>query len=119
MEPSKKEAAQGTPGAPVDQVAAPIPERYEEVVSRLAQIVERLEGGGLSLEEAVAAFEQGIRLARAGAAKLDAAERRVEILLDGDRTQPFDPARAEAAPAPRGTGQGAARGRRGPDEDAF
>ncbi len=88
---------------PAEPAGGALPERYEEVVSRLAQIVERLEGGGLSLEESVAAFEQGIRLARAGASKLDAAERRVEILLDGDRTQPFDPARAEAAPTARGT----------------
>jgi len=114
LEPSRKDVA---PGAPADPPA--IPERYEEVVSRLSQIVERLEGGGLSLEEAVAAFEQGIRLARAGAAKLDAAERRVEILLDGDRTQAFDPARAEAAPAARGNGQAPGRLRRPVDEDAL
>jgi exodeoxyribonuclease VII small subunit len=63
--------------------------RYEEIVQRLAKVVERLEGGGLSLEESVAAFEEGIRLARAGAAKLEEAERKVEVLLDGDRTAPF------------------------------
>ena len=63
--------------------------RYEEIVQRLAKVVERLEGGGLSLEESIAAFEEGIRLARAGAAKLEEAERKVEVLLEGDRTAPF------------------------------
>lgn len=75
-----------------------MPERYEELVQKLGQVVERLEGGGLSLEEAIQAFEQGIRLARAGAARLDDAERRVEQLLENDRTAPFEPGRAEPAP---------------------
>jgi exodeoxyribonuclease VII small subunit len=63
--------------------------RYEEIVQRLGKVVERLEGGGLSLEESIAAFEEGIRLARAGASKLEEAEKKVELLLDGDRTAPF------------------------------
>jgi exodeoxyribonuclease VII small subunit len=72
-----------------DVTAQPVSEKYEEIVSRLAKVVERLEGGGLSLEESIAAFEDGIRLARAGAAKLEEAERKVEVLLEGDRTAPF------------------------------
>lgn len=66
--------------------------RYEDVLQRLARVVERLEGGGLSLEESIAAFEEGIRLARTGAGKLEEAEKKVEILLEGDRTAPFAPA---------------------------
>ena len=65
-------------------------ERYEEIVQRLAKVVEKLEGGGLSLEESIAAFEEGIRLARAGAARLEEAERKVEVRLEGDRTAPFE-----------------------------
>jgi len=72
-----------------DATAQPVSEKYEEIVSRLGKVVERLEGGGLSLEESIAAFEEGIRLARAGAAKLEEAERKVEVLLEGDRTAPF------------------------------
>jgi len=77
-------------------VAEPTPtpvvqeERYEEIVQRLARVVEKLEGGGLSLEESIAAFEEGIRLARAGAARLEEAERKVEVLLEGDRVAPFE-----------------------------
>ena len=75
---------------PMTQSPPPAEEfRYEEIVQRLAKVVERLEGGGLSLEESIAAFEEGIRLARAGAAKLEEAERKVELLLENDRVAPF------------------------------
>lgn len=88
-----------------------LPERYEEIVRRLTQTVEKLESGGLPLEEALVAFEQGVRLARAGQERLDAAEKRVELLLEGDRTQAFEPPRNEKAPARP------VRGRSGPDGD--
>ena len=70
-------------------------EKYEEIVARLAKVVERLEGGGLSLEESIAAFEEGMQLSRAGTAKLEEAERKVEVLLEGDRTAPFPADRSE------------------------
>ena len=70
---------------------AATPARYEEIVQRLAKVVERLEGGGISLEDSIAAFEEGIRLARAGAQKLEEAERKVEVLLADDRAAPFNP----------------------------
>jgi exodeoxyribonuclease VII small subunit len=77
-------AEQMTQGSPSADAS-----RYEEIVQRLAKVVERLEGGGLSLEESIAAFEEGIQLARAGAAKLEEAERKVELLLENDRVAPF------------------------------
>lgn len=72
-----------------DTAVQPVAEKYEELLQRLSRVVERLEGGGLSLEESIAAFEEGIRLARASAAKLEEAERKVEVLLEGDRAAPF------------------------------
>ena len=72
-----------------DPAVQPAPEKYEDLLQRLSKVVERLEGGGLSLEESIAAFEEGIRLARASAARLEEAERKVEVLLEGDRTAPF------------------------------
>jgi exodeoxyribonuclease VII small subunit len=72
-----------------DPAVQPVPEKYEELLQRLSKVVERLEGGGLSLEESIAAFEEGIRLARVSAAKLEEAERKVEVLLEGDRAAPF------------------------------
>jgi exodeoxyribonuclease VII small subunit len=56
---------------------------FDEVLAALKQMVERLESGQLSLEAALAAFEDGVRLAQDGARILDGAERRVEILTRG------------------------------------
>ena len=66
---------------------------FDEVLAQLRGIVERLEGGHLTLEQSLAAFEEGVRLSRAGARILDAAEQRVEILLrdesGAERAVPF------------------------------
>lgn len=66
--------------AKVDESVAPdLP--FEQAMSRLAVIVEELEGGQLSLEESLVRFEEGVRLARASQKKLDEAEAKVELLL--------------------------------------
>ena len=53
---------------------------FEEALGQLETTVARLEGGDLPLEEALRAFEEGIRLARTCAARLEDAERRVRLL---------------------------------------
>lgn len=58
---------------------------FEQSLADLQALVERLENGELSLEESLAAFEQGIALAQA--------EQKVQILLERDgelAAQPFD-----------------------------
>lgn len=57
---------------------------FESSVDRLGEIVEQLESGELPLERSLELFEEGVRLARASQAKLDAAERKVEQLLSVD-----------------------------------
>jgi exodeoxyribonuclease VII small subunit len=57
---------------------------FEAALSRLGDIVDRLEGGELPLEESLKLFEEGVRLARTAEARLDAAEKRVEELLGLD-----------------------------------
>src|SRR5438105_15579821 len=68
-------------------------EGFDLVIERLRGVVEKLETGSLTLEQSLAAFEEGVRLSRRGAEILDAAERRVEVLLKGEdggiRTAPF------------------------------
>jgi len=68
-------------------------EPFDQILLRLRGVVEKLEGGQLSLEEALAAFEEGVRLARRGNEVLDTAERRVEVLTRGPggevRSEPF------------------------------
>lgn len=59
----------------------------------LQTLVERLENGELSLEESLAAFEQGIALTRECQGALAQAEQKVQILLERDgelAAQPFD-----------------------------
>ena len=69
---------------------------FEEILARLTRVVETLEQGDLPLEKSLEVFEEGVRLSRLGARRLDDAERRVEILLSEDdgsrgvpRTRPF------------------------------
>ncbi len=80
---------------PADPPAAPGQEdlSFEGALERLEEIVERLEGGDLPLEDALAAFEEGVGLSRRCAGELDAAERRIETLVregGGLRARPFD-----------------------------
>jgi exodeoxyribonuclease VII small subunit len=51
---------------------------FEEAYRELEAIVRRLEEGDLALEEAIAAYERGMRLVRRCQAVLDAAQLRVE-----------------------------------------
>lgn len=67
-------------------------EKFEEALEKLEEIVRRMEAGEMTLEESLKAFEEGIKLSRLCARKLDEADRRVEILLreEGDLTaKPF------------------------------
>ena len=59
------------------------PVRFDEVLLRLRALVERLESGNLPLEDSLRFFEEGMELCRQGAAVLDKAEKRVEVLLAG------------------------------------
>jgi exodeoxyribonuclease VII small subunit len=66
---------------------------FDQVLAQLRGVVEKLEGGNLSLEQSLQAFEEGVRLSRQGAQILDAAEQRVEVLLrdeSGERVAPFE-----------------------------
>jgi exodeoxyribonuclease VII small subunit len=56
---------------------------FEAALARLEQLVDQLEGGSLSLEQALATFEQGVSLSRRCAEELDQAERRLETLVQG------------------------------------
>jgi len=67
------------------------PPTFEEIVQRLEAIAKQLEGGEAKLEESLALFEEGVRLAKLGGHQLDDAEQRLEILLEGDKPAPYSP----------------------------
>ena len=68
--------------------------KFEDALAKLEEIVRKMEQGELTLDESLASFEEGIRLSRLCSAKLDEAERRIEILLKkegGTEVAPFNP----------------------------
>lgn len=69
---------------------------FEEAFAQLEGIVRRLESGETKLEDSLRLFETGVRLARICTERLDAAEARIDVLLERDGEQavePFEPAR--------------------------
>ena len=91
-----------TPINPVNQPGAKKPEtapakkpNFEHSLTRLEEVVRRLESPQLSLDDAMKLFEEGVELSRECQKQLEEAEGKVEILLkkaDGKLTaEPFDP----------------------------
>ena len=68
--------------------------KLEKSLEELEALVTRLEGGDLSLEQALKEFERGVKLTRECQTALKDAEQKVEILLknteDAEPT-PFEP----------------------------
>jgi exodeoxyribonuclease VII small subunit len=80
--------------AEVDAAAGEEALPFESALARLEQIVDRLEGGELTLEQALESFEQGVSLSRRCAEELARAERRIEVLVqrgEGSARAPFEP----------------------------
>jgi exodeoxyribonuclease VII small subunit len=99
MAPSNESPPAGSPSSGSSGSAAPPAAGepgFDSVLAQLRGIVEKLEGGNLTLEQSLAAFEEGVRLSRQGARILDAAEQRVDMLMRDeagpaavDRAVPF------------------------------
>lgn len=68
---------------------------FEKDLARLEEIVRRLEGEDVSLEESMRLFEEGVKLSRLCSGTLDKAERKVEMLIKDEKgeikTEPFVP----------------------------
>lgn len=56
---------------------------FEEALESLENISSRLESGELGLDDSIAEFEKGMRLARFCQGKIEEAERKIEILQKG------------------------------------
>jgi exodeoxyribonuclease VII small subunit len=63
---------------------------FEQALAKLEETVARLEAGNLPLDEAVALFEEGTRLARLCNERLDSAELKVSQLTQGPDGQPIE-----------------------------
>ncbi len=66
---------------------------FEEALGRLEEVVRSLEQGDQPLEQALGLFEEGIRLSRVLAAKLERAQARIDQLVaargGGAKLEPF------------------------------
>lgn len=86
-------------------------------MSRLEKLVDEMESGDLPLEEILQKYEEGNRLVKLCAARLNEAEKRIEVLMkekdgslslkplddageDGDEPEPEPPAKGRAAAKP-------------------
>ena len=67
---------------------------FEEALKKLEGEVKKLEGGNMTLDESISAFEEAVKLVKICNEKLENAERRVRLLTekaDGTVTDiPFD-----------------------------
>ena len=67
---------------------------FEEALAELEQIVRRLEGGQVKLDEAILFYERGALLKRHCERKLNEAQQRVDrIVIGGDGTISAEPAK--------------------------
>jgi len=71
------------------------PNEFEQAFAELEQIVKRLEGEELPLDESLELFEKGIRLSRFCNQKLEEIEKKIELILADAKgqpvTEPFEP----------------------------
>ena len=72
-------------------MADPSIKDFEAAIAELESIVKKLEEGDLPLEQSLALYERGVQLSRFCHAKLEAAERRIEVLSDRGELKPAPP----------------------------
>ena len=61
---------------------------FEGAIAELESIVKKLEEGDLPLEQSLALYERGVQLSRFCHARLEEAERRIEILNERGELKP-------------------------------
>ena len=68
---------------------------FEEMLSRLEEVVRALDSASTPLEESLALFEEGAGLVRLCTKKLDEAQQKVSILTAGENGVTESPFRAQ------------------------
>ena len=71
---------------------------FEAAIAELESVVKQLEAGDLALETSLALYERGVQLSRFCHARLDAADRRIEILNERGELKPAPPSLAADEP---------------------
>ncbi|MEW9582735.1 exodeoxyribonuclease VII small subunit [Paraburkholderia sp. DGU8] len=84
-----KTASKDLAAAPAEGVdTAQLPETYEAAQAELEELVARMEGGSLSLEESLAAYRRGAALVAFCQQQLEKVEQQVRV-LDGETLKPL------------------------------
>ena len=72
---------------------------FENAMKRLEAIVQEMESGDLTLDQALKKFQEGVKLSKFCANKLDETEKKVSLLLKDEegrvREEPFSPESSE------------------------
>ena len=104
----------GSVGLALDPKAAQwvvIRPKFEEALARVEKIVEELEGGDLTLDESLAKYEDGVKTLKTCYEILRDAEKRVEVLLQGEngalQTAPWEADAAAEQPDEAGSSSSA------------
>ncbi len=73
--------------------------KFEDALKKLEKIVDDLEKGDLSLDEALKKYQDGIELSRICSQRLDSAKKKIEVLVKNKKGEfelkPFDEKTAE------------------------
>jgi len=73
--------------------------KFEETLKKLEKIVEDLERGDLSLDEALKKYQEGIELSRLCAQRLETAKKKIDVLVKNKRgefeVKPLDESKIE------------------------
>ncbi|MDL1972534.1 MAG: exodeoxyribonuclease VII small subunit [Deltaproteobacteria bacterium] len=76
--------------------------KFEDAISRIEEIIKKLETGEIPLEESLKLFEEGMNLINFCQKKLNEVEQKVEILVKNEggevETRPFDPSLGRTEP---------------------
>src|SRR5260370_965201 len=85
---------------------------FEAAIAELETIVKKLEEGDLPLEQSLALYERGVQLSRFCHARLEEAERRIEILTERVELKEAPASRGRRGRFPPGGAAGSASARR-------
>ncbi len=73
--------------------------KFEEALKKLEKIVEDLEGGDLSLDEALKKYQEGIELSKVCAQRLENTKKKIDVLVKNKKGEfelrPLDEAKIE------------------------
>lgn len=69
----------------------PLPQDFETALAQLEALVAKMEDGSLPLDQSLAAYEEGVELAKICQKLLDSAEQQVKV-LQGNLLKPFSDA---------------------------